>query len=266
MRLIITNKSVGRWAANYIAERMKAFAPSAERNFVLGLPTGGTPEEMYRHLVAMCGRGEISFKHVATFNMDEYVGLPQGHTESYHTYMHENLFKHVDMDPAKINIPNGNAPDLAAECRDYDRRMAESGGVELFVGGVGENGHIAFNEPYSSLASTTRPKQLDENTRAANSRFFGGDIAQVPTKALTVGIKTLLDAREVIILISGAKKALALRECVEGAVSQAWPISALQLHPHAVIVADEEACAELKVKTYQYFKQMRDKFSYIDEM
>lgn len=266
MRLIMS-KDVGRWAAQYVLERItEANSPAAGRNFVLGLPTGGTPLEMYARLVEMHRGGRISFKHVTTFNMDEYIGLPRDHRESYHTYMHENLFNHIDIEPGNINIPDGNAPDLAAECRSYEQRIAAAGGVDLFLGGVGENGHIAFNEPYSSLASVTRRKHLDENTRAANSRFFDGDINQVPHSALTVGIKTLLDAREVLIMISGAKKALALRECVEGAVSQAWPITALQLHPHALIVADEEACCELKVKTYNYFKQLRDGFSHIEEL
>ncbi|UQZ90441.1 glucosamine-6-phosphate deaminase [Deltaproteobacteria bacterium Smac51] len=266
MRLIITSRGVGRWAANYVMKKMKAVGATDERNFILGLPTGGTAVELYRHLVASYKKGDVSFKNVTTFNMDEYIGLPEDHPESYHTYMRENLFSQVDMDPAKINIPNGNAPDLAAECRDYDQRMADCGGVDLFLGGVGENGHIAFNEPYSSLMSSTRDKQLDVNTRLANSRFFGGDISQVPKSALTVGVKGLLDAREVLIMITGAKKALALCQCMEGAVSQAWPITALQLHPKAIIVADEEACGELKVKTYRYFKELQDEFSYIDEL
>ncbi len=265
MRLVITEK-VGRWAANYVVKKIREAAPTAERNFILGLPTGGTAVELYSHLVDFHKRGQISFKNVTTFNMDEYIGLPKAHPESYHTYMRQNLFKHVDIDSAKINIPNGNATDLAAECASYDKRMADCGGVDLFLGGVGENGHVAFNEPGSSLMSATCEKQLDLNTRLANSRFFGGDLSQVPQSALTVGIKNLLDSREVLIMVTGPKKALALRECVEGAVSQAWPISALQLHPGAIVVADEEACAELKVKTYRYFKELRDEFSSIDDI
>lgn len=265
MRLIITD-TVGRWAANYVAERINAMNSSAGHNFVLGLPTGSTPLGMYRHLVALCASGRVSFKRVTTFNMDEYIGLPPGHPESYRTYMQEHLFKHVDIDPANINIPDGNARDLTAECRDYDCRIAGCGGVELFVGGVGHNGHIAFNEPYSSFASTTRDKQLDLNTRMANSRFFGGNIDQVPEMALTVGIKTLLDAREVMILVTGASKALALKECMEGGVSQLWPITALQLHPRTLIVADEEACVELRVRTYKYFKELQDEYSAIEHL
>ncbi len=255
MRLVITEE-VGRWAADYVLGKITKAAPTPERNFILGLPTGGTAVELYKNLVKYHKEGRLSFKNVTTFNMDEYVGLAEDHPESYHSYMRENLFKHVDMDPGKINIPNGNAPDLAAECADYDRRMAACGGVDLFLGGVGENGHVAFNEPYSSPASGTNEKQLDLNTREANSRFFGGDLSQVPERALTVGIKNLMDSREALIMVTGPKKALALRECVEGAVSQAWPITALQLHPRAIIVADEAACSELRLKTYKYFKNM----------
>lgn len=266
MRLVITDKGVGRWAANYACKRIQDFNPTPERNFVLGLPTGGTPLDMYKHLVGMHADGRLSFKNVTTFNMDEYIGLPHDHKESYHYYMHENLFSHVDIDPDKINIPDGNAKDLVAECQSYNQRIHDSGGVELFIGGVGENGHIAFNEPYSSLSSVTRDKKLNSNTRAANARFFDGDMSLVPQAALTVGIQNLLDAREVLILVIGAKKALALRECIEGAISQAWPISALQLHRRALIVADEEACDELKVKTYRYFKEMNDEYSFVEDL
>lgn len=266
MRLIITERGVGRWAANYVMEKMRAVRPAPGRDFVLGLPTGGTAIPLYDRLAELCAAGRISFKNVITFNMDEYIGLAEDHPESYHSFMRRHLFSRVDMDPAKINILNGNAPDLAAECRAYDRRMAEAGGVDLFLGGVGENGHIAFNEPYSSLMSSTRDKQLDLNTREANSRFFGGDVSQVPQGALTVGVKGLLDAREVLIMVTGPKKALALREAVEGAVSHAWPVTALQLHPRAIIVADEEAAGELRVKTYRYFKGLKDEYSYIDEL
>lgn len=264
MRLIIS-KNVGQWAARYVMKKIQAAAPTAAKNFILGLPTGGTAVELYKNLVEFYKKGEVSFKNVTTFNMDEYIGLAEDHPESYHSYMHANLFKHVDMDPAKINLPNGNAPDLAAECAAYDKRMADLGGVDLFLGGVGENGHVAFNEPYSTIMGGTNEKVLDMNTRLANSRFFGGDVSQVPERALTIGIKTLLDSREVLIMVTGLKKALALRECVEGAVSQAWPVSALQLHPRAVVVADEEACGELRVKTYRYFTDLRDEFSSIEK-
>lgn len=266
MRLVITDNGVGRWAANYVSKRIRNFNPGAGRNFVLGLPTGGTPLEMYQHLIKMHKAGRVSFKNVTTFNMDEYIGLPRNHKESYYTYMHENLFNHVDIAPGNVNILDGNAQDIAEECQSYERRIADSGGVELFLGGVGENGHIAFNEPYSSLASLTRDKKLNSNTRAANSRFFDNDINQVPHSAMTVGIQTIMNAREVLIMITGAKKALALKECIEGAISQSWPITALQLHRRVLIVADEEACIELKVKTYRYFKELRDEYSAIEDM
>ena len=263
MRLIIT-ENVGRWAANYTREKIRLCAPTAERNFVLGLPTGGTAVEMYNNFIEMYRQQTLSFKNITTFNMDEYIGLPREHRESYHTYMHEKLFNHVDMDLSKVNIPDGNASDIPAECRSYEQKIKDAGGIDLFIGGVGENGHIAFNEPYSSLLSVTRDKQLDMNTLVANSRFFDNDVTQVPKSAITVGIKTLLEADEVLIMVKGDKKAFALRQCMEGAVSHEWPVTALQMHPKAIIVADDAACIELKVKTYKYFKELNDEYSYIE--
>ena len=266
MRLVITRKGVGNWAAQYVKQKILHAAPTKERRFVLGLPTGGTPLEMYQHLVTMHTRGELSFANVTTYNMDEYIGLPEGHKESYHTYMFENLFNHIDIDPAHVHILNGNAPDPAAECEQYTASIAKSGGVDLFLGGVGENGHIAFNEPYSSPAASTRVVHLDMSTRIANSRFFNNDISQVPDKALTVGIQQLMNARQVLILVSGPKKALALRECMEGAISHACPITALQQHPNVIVVADKDACSELRLKTYTYFKELQDQYSHIEAL
>lgn len=266
MRLVITDKGVGRWAANYVNEKIKKFNPSKDNNFVLGLPTGGTPVEMYKNFISLYKAGKMSFENIITFNMDEYIGLPRNHKESYYTYMHENLFNHVNMDPSKINIPDGSASDIEAECENYEKKIQAAGGIRLFVGGVGENGHIAFNEPYSSLSSLTRRKHLDENTIIANSRFFDGDLSLVPKSAITVGVKTLLDSDEVMILITGEKKAYALQQAVEGAVSHYCPITALQLHKKALIVCDEAAAIELKVKTYRYFKNLEDEYSYIEEL
>ncbi|KKY18145.1 putative glucosamine-6-phosphate deaminase [Phaeomoniella chlamydospora] len=188
--------------------------------------------------------------------MDEYVGLPRDHSESYHSFMYKHFFSHVDVDPKNINILNGNAPDLKVECEEYERKIKAAGGIELFLGGIGPDGHIAFNEPGSSLASRTRVKTLAEDTIRANSRFFDNDTSKVPRMALTVGIQTVLDAREVVIIITGAHKALALQKCIEGGVNHMWTLSALQLHPCPLIVVDEDATLELQVKTVKYFKSI----------
>lgn len=258
MRLIplATPAEVGKWAARHIVQRINAFNPSAERPFVLGLPTGSSPLEAYKALIALHKAGKVSFKHVVTFNMDEYVGLPAEHPQSYHTFMYDNFFNHVDIQRENINLLDGNAQDVTAECRRYEDKIATYGTIHLFMGGVGNDGHIAFNEPASSLASRTRIKTLTEETRTANSRFFDGDVSQVPKYALTVGVGTLLDAEEVMILASGRNKALALQAAVEGNVNHMWTISCLQLHAKAIIVCDEPSTMELKVKTVKYFREL----------
>lgn len=258
MRLIPLNTptEVGKWAARHIVERINAFKPTAERPFILGLPTGGTPLEAYKHLIAMHKAGQVSFKNVVTFNMDEYVGLPQEHPESYHTFMYKNFFDHVDIPRENINLLNGNAPDVNEECRQYEEKIKSYGKINLFMGGVGNDGHIAFNEPASSLASRTRIKTLTHETRIANSRFFDNDVSQVPKYALTVGVGTLLDAEEVMILVIGHAKAQALEAAVEGNINHMWTISCLQLHAKAVMVCDEPSTMELKVKTVKYFREL----------
>jgi glucosamine-6-phosphate deaminase len=168
--------------------------------------------------------------------------------------MYRHFFSHIDILPSNINILNGNAPDLEAECIAYEEKIKRAGGIELFLGGIGPDGHIAFNEPGSSLASRTRVKTLAYDTIVANSRFFGGDVAKVPRMALTVGVQTVLDAREVIIIITGSHKALALQKCIEGGVNHMWTLSSLQMHPHAMIVADDDATLELQVKTVKVSK------------
>ncbi|MFJ5408583.1 glucosamine-6-phosphate deaminase [Pectobacterium punjabense] len=258
MRLIplTTAADVGKWAARHIVERINAFKPSAERPFILGLPTGSSPLEAYKSLVAMHNAGLVSFKYVVTFNMDEYVGLPTDHPESYHTFMYQNFFNHIDILRENINLLNGNAEDTTAECRRYEEKIKSYGKIHLFMGGVGNDGHIAFNEPASSLASRTRIKTLTEETRIANSRFFGGDVNLVPKFALTVGVGTLLDAEEVMILVTGRNKAQALQAAVEGNVNHMWTISCLQLHAKAIMVCDEPSTMELKVKTVKYFREL----------
>ena len=258
MRVIIENnyEALSEWAANHVIETINAFHPTAEHPFVLGLPTGSSPEGMYANLVKAVKEGKVSFKHVLTFNMDEYVGLPESHPESYHSFMARNLFDHIDCPKENIHILNGNAKDLKEECEHYEQMIADAGGIDLFIGGIGPDGHIAFNEPFSSLSSRTRVKTLTTDTRIANSRFFDGDMDKVPSTALTVGVGTVMDAKEVMILCNGHGKARALQAAIEGPVTQAWTISALQTHKKGIIVCDESACDELKVSTYKYFKDI----------
>ncbi len=258
MRVIIEPNYdlMSQWAANYVVARINAAKPTAEKPFVLGLPTGSSPIGMYRGLVKAYQEGRVSFKHVLTFNMDEYVGLPEDHPESYHSFMFTNLFNHIDCPKENIHILNGNAKDLAAECAHYEQMIEEAGGIDLFLGGIGPDGHIAFNEPGSSLTSRTRQKTLTTDTIIANSRFFENDIDKVPKTALTVGVGTVMAAKEVMILVNGHAKCRALRAAIEGSVNHMWTISALQMHQHGIIVADDAACDELKVGTYRYFKDI----------
>lgn len=255
MRLIIEPDydKVSKWTAYYVADKIRKASPTAEKPFVLGLPTGSSPLGMYRELINLCRNGEVSFANVITFNMDEYIGLPKNHPESYYSFMWNNFFSHIDIKKENVNILNGNADDLEAECERYEGKIKAIGGIDLFIGGIGPDGHIAFNEPGSSLTSRTRKKKLTTDTIIANSRFFDNNIDLVPKTALTVGVGTVLDAREVLVIVNGLGKARALRHAVEEGVSQMWTISALQLHPKGIIVCDYEACYELKVGTYNYF-------------
>jgi glucosamine-6-phosphate deaminase len=261
MRLIIqpTYDMVSKWAANYVASRINEFNPSAEKRFVLGLPTGSSPLGMYKELINLNKKGIVSFKYVITFNMDEYVGLPEDHPESYHSFMYNNFFNHIDIDRKFVNILNGNVPDLQQECDNYEEKIKKAGGIHLFVGGIGPDGHIAFNEPASSLASRTRIKTLTMDTIIANSRFFDNDKNKVPKTALTVGVKTVLDAEEVMIIINGHNKARALANVIEEGVNHMWTVSALQLHPKGIVVCDDASTLELKVGTVNYFKDIEAK-------
>ena len=258
MRVVIkdTNKSAGQWAARYIVERILAHQAKTDKPFVLGLPTGSTPLSTYEELIALHKSGKVSFKNVITFNMDEYVGLPEEHPESYHSFMWNNFFNHVDIDPANVNILDGNAENPELECAEYEERIRQAGGIDLFLGGVGENGHLAFNEPFTSAQSRTHVQTLTDDTILVNSRFFDYDINKVPKQAMSVGIATVLDAREVLILALGMKKAAAVKHCVEGSVTHVWPISNLQTHQKGILVCDELAASELKVSTYKYFKDI----------
>ncbi|MFR9520631.1 MAG: glucosamine-6-phosphate deaminase, partial [Rikenellaceae bacterium] len=238
MRLIIENRSVevAKWAACYIIDQIAAKAAVSNEPFVLGLPTGSTPLETYKELIKAHKAGLVSFKNVITFNMDEYVGLAEDHPQSYHTFMWENFFSHIDINHDNVNILNGNASNLDEECHNYEAKIVKVGGIDLFMGGVGEDGHIAFNEPFSSLNSTTRIKTLTDDTIKVNSRFFDNDISQVPKTALTVGVGTILASKSVLILATGLKKARAVRYGVEGAFSHTWTITGLQIHRNGILV------------------------------
>ncbi len=261
MRLIIKKDydACAKWAADYIAKAINDFAPTEEKPYVLGLPTGSTPLGIYKRLIELNKKGKVSFKNVITFNMDEYTGLAPDHDQSYHYFMHTNFFDHIDIKKENIHILDGKATDLQAECDKYEEAIKKAGGIKLFLGGTGVDGHIAFNEPGSSLSSRTRVKTLTEDTRIVNSRFFGGDVSKVPQTALTVGIGTITDAEQVVIMMNGYNKAQALQHAVEEPISHIWPVSILQLHKKAIIVADEAATDELKVKTVNYFKGIESK-------
>ena len=259
MRVVIQEdyQKMCKWAANYIAEKIRNH--KEKRPFVLGLPTGSSPLGVYAELARMNKAGEISFKNVVTFNMDEYVGLPREHEQSYWHFMWSNFFDHIDIPHDNVNILNGMAEDLEAECARYEAKIASYGGIDLFLGGIGVDGHLAFNEPFTSLTSRTGVRALTTDTLIVNSRFFDNDPSKVPTRALSVGIGTVTDAKEVLILISGHNKARALAASVEGGVSQKWTCSALQMHKAAIIACDEPACGELTVDTYKYFRDIEKK-------
>ena len=253
MRVVIQDNydNMSKWTARYIAARIKAH--KEDRPFVLGLPTGSSPIGVYSELIKMYEAGEISFKNVVTFNMDEYVGLPREHDQSYWYFMHYYFFDHVDVPAENINILNGLAEDAEAECARYEEKIASYGGIDLFLGGIGVDGHLAFNEPGTSLTSRTGLRKLTSDTRIVNSRFFDNDPEKVPAYALSVGIGTVMDAKEVIVVINGHNKARALAKVVEGGISQKWTCSALQMHQNAIICCDEPACGELTVDTYKYY-------------
>jgi len=258
MRLIIQEnyEQISKWAAAYIAQKINDFKPTADKPFVLGLPTGSSPLGTYHELIRLHKDGQISFKNVVTFNMDEYVGLPKTHSESYYSFMWNNFFSCIDIPKSNVNILNGNAADLEKECSKYEEKIKSYGKIHLFVGGIGPDGHIAFNEPGSSLTSRTRIKTLATDTIIANSRFFDNDINKVPKRALTVGVGTVMDAEEVLIIVNGHGKARALRHAVEEGINHMWTVSALQLHPKGLIVCDEAATVELRVGTVNYFKNI----------
>ncbi len=235
-----------------VAARMVVEVLNAKPNAVLGMATGSTPLGLYQELVRLYESGEVDFSRVTTFNLDEYVGLPVTHPQSYHYFMRENFFNHVNIPPQNINIPSGTTDNYPAFCEWYEDRIRECGGIDLQILGIGSDGHIAFNEPTSSLSSRTRLKTLAKSTIDDNARFFERR-EDVPVYAITMGVGTILDARKTILLASGTSKAAAIAAMVEGPVSAMATASALQMHPDCKVLVDAEAASELKMKDYYEF-------------
>lgn len=233
-------------AASNIAARIIAQLVRKRPDCVLGLATGSTPLATYRELVRMHREDGLDFSGVTTFNLDEYVALPPEHPQSYHAFMDEHFFRHVNVARNRIHIPDGMAGDVPAECARYEMAIAAAGGIDLQLLGIGTDGHIGFNEPSSSLASRTRIKTLTEQTRADNARFFGGDLNLVPFHCITMGVGTIMDARQVLMLAFGANKAQAVAEAAEGPITAMNPASVLQMHPVAKCIVDEAAAGKLK--------------------
>ena len=251
MYLIETEDNIGFLTASYVRNRIKSFVSTGSKPyFVLALPTGGTAVDLYKHLVQFHKEG-LSFDKVVTFNLDEYIGLPENHPESYHSFMAKNLFDHIKISKEQVNILNGNAANLEQECANYEEKIKNYGGIDLFIGGIGQNGHIAFNEPGSNFDSKTRVVDLAPNTISANARFFNGDISLVPTRALTMGLGTIMSAKEIIIMATGPKKAQALYHAFEDKQTTAWPVTVLQKHPRTFIISDKTAAAEISKTTKQ---------------
>lgn len=234
MKIQVTNRAVHFLAAHYICARIN----SAAGTFKLGLPTGSTVEKMYTLLCQLAHENKVDFSRTVTFNMDEYVGLPPTDPNSYYAYMDRYFFHAVT--PLRRHQLNGCAANLHDECARYESVILQEKGIDLFVGGVGRNGHIAFNEPNTPFSATTHVVELDESTRQANARFFNGDIHRVPTRALTVGIDTILRAHELLFLATGASKKEAVA-ALEKEVSPKIPLTALKCHPRATLLLDEQA-------------------------
>src|SRR5438552_384207 len=235
-----------------VAAQVVAEVLNAKPNAVLGMATGSTPLGVYQHLVKMHERGEIDFSHVTTFNLDEYVGLPITHAQSYHRFMHENFFRHINIPPQNIHIPSGTTTNYRAFCEWYEKQIVDCGGIDLQILGIGSDGHIAFNEPGSSLSSRTRLKTLAKQTIDDNARFFERR-EDVPVYAITMGVGTILDARKLVLVASGKHKAKAIAQAVEGPVTSMVTASALQLHRDAIVITDQEAAAGLTMRDYYEF-------------
>ena len=241
-----TKSEAAKAVANRIVSAINAFQPTESKPFVIGLPTGSSPEPVYAELVNLYKAGKVSFQNVVTFNMDEYCGLEPTNVQSYHYFMYKNLFDHIDIKPENIHILNGLAENPKEECAAYEREIAKRAPFNIFMGGLGPKGHIAFNEAGSSRDSITREVALEESTIEANSRFFGNDKSKVPRFALSVGISTVLDnSEELIILVFGSTKADILQKTISTPISSEIPSTFLQTHKNCTLVYDVEAAAKL---------------------
>ncbi|GLH71692.1 glucosamine-6-phosphate deaminase [Geothrix limicola] len=236
--------------AAYLVAQILAKELKAHPRLVLGMATGRTMEPVYRLLVDMHQKEGLDFSLCSTFNLDEYIGIPADHPCSYRHYMNELLFDRVNIAKANTHLPDGMASDLGAECLRYEAAITQAGGIDLQLVGIGSDGHIGFNEPLSSLRSRTREKALTPATREQNAPMFGGDPANVPRRAITMGVGTILDSRRCLMLVTGKSKATILAKAVEGPISAMVTASALQLHPRCQVVVDEEAASELKEIEY----------------
>lgn len=254
MRVVIlkTSEAVSQRAADLVCETI-----AAEEAPVLGLATGGTPVATYQELVRRYEAGDVTFSACTTFNLDEYVGLPEGHPESYRCFMNQHLFERADFHTARCHLPQGDTQDLQQACQAYEAKIRRSGGIDLQILGIGTDGHIAFNEPGSSLASRTRLKALTEQTRRDNSRFFDS-LDEVPKLSITMGIGTILEAQKIVLLATGKGKAAAVQALAEGPVTASVPASALQLHANVTLLLDETAASKLeRLEYYMHVEEIQ---------
>jgi glucosamine-6-phosphate deaminase len=251
MEVIIcrTYADMSRAAAKEVADQL-----NAKPNSVLGLATGSTPLGLYQELARMHKEQGLDFSQVTTFNLDEYVGLPTNHPQSYHAFMHENFFKHINIPPQNVHVPSGTTSNYNAFCQWYEQHIVDAGGIDIQILGIGSDGHIAFNEPTSSLASRTRLKTLAKPTIDDNARFFQKR-SEVPIYAITMGVGTILEARKILLLVNGSKKAAAVAGAIEGPITSMNTASALQLHPDVRAYLDAEAAGELKMRDYYQWIQ-----------
>jgi glucosamine-6-phosphate deaminase len=233
-------RTLARTLAGQIAQSL-----AEKPDLVLGLPTGRTPIRLYHELGAMHAKGQVDFARATTFNLDEFLGIPPSHPGSYRSFMQEHLFSRVNLSPERINIPNGAAADPAAECDRYERAIADAGGIDLQLLGIGTNGHIGFNEPARELAATTHRVVLKASTRHSNAGLFGGDESQVPTEALSMGMATIMHARRIVLIATGKSKARCIQRVVHGPITPKLPASFLQMHRHVELMLDESAAGQL---------------------
>lgn len=240
-----SEEEIGAWAAARIAALVRA-----KSRAVLGLATGSSPLPLYRHLIGLYDEGRVSFAQARGFCLDEYVGLPAGHPEGYRNFIEREFAGRVDFAEGAVQAPDGSAADPAAAALRYDAAIAEAGGIDLQILGIGVDGHIGFNEPGGSLASRTHLGYLTGQTRRDNARFFDGDIDQVPTRCITQGLGTIMEAGELLMVATGTAKAAAVRELVEGPVSAFWPATVMQFHRDAIVLLDEDAASRLTLREH----------------